>query len=85
MIYQIENKYYIRVAPMRYTEVKFVLKDDDVVIQTTSNKIESNANTVMKEFNFQQEKNNIKHKLINENDTEDTNGTVSNNKYRKRR
>ena len=84
MLYQIENKYYIRVAPMRYTEVKFILKGDDVVIQPTRNKLESNGRTIVSEFNFQKEKDNIKSKLLNDiSDSSKTETTIT--KYRKRR
>ena len=71
---------------MRYTEVKFVLKNEDVAIETTKNRIESNGNTVVKEFNFQKEKDNIKSDLLKQNkcsDSEQTKSTTT--KYRKRR
>lgn len=83
MIYQILNKYYIRVAPRKYTEIKFILKNDDVVIETTSNKLEANGNTVITTFDFQKEKDNIKKELINKQGEED--GSIKINKYRKRR
>lgn len=83
MLYQIENKYYIRVAPMKYTEVNFILKNDDVVIQPTRNKLESNGRTIIKEFDFQKEKDNIKSKLLNDGNSNDT-GEIT-TKYRKRR
>lgn len=83
MIYQILNKYYIRVAPRKYTEIKFILKNDDVVIETTQNKIESNGNTIITTFDFQKEKDNIKNKLMNEQSEENCSTKI--NKYRKRR
>lgn len=64
MLYQIENKYYIRVAPMKYTEVNFIIKNDDVVIQPTQNRILVTGGTKIKELNFQEEKNNIKTSLL---------------------
>ena len=83
MIYQIKNKYYIRVAPMKYTEVKFVLQNDDVVIKTTENRLISNADMEIKELNFQQEKEQIKASLLA--DTKNTSNTiVRSSKYRKR-
>ena len=86
MLYQIENKYYIRVAPMRYTEVKLSLTNDDVTIKPTRNKIESSGNTVIKEINFQKEKEKIKLDLLKKEKTDGseniTNGTT---KYRKHR
>lgn len=83
MLYKIENKYYIRVAPRKYTEVKFVLKNDDVVIQPTSNRIESNGTMVITQVDFQKEKDNIKSDLLKDNCSDDTKETVT--KYRKRR
>lgn len=86
MLYQIKNKYYIKVAPMKYTEVTFVLENDDVIIKPTRNKIESNCETQIKEINFQKEKDNIMSNLLKKDDTtvcekKETVGT----RYRKRR
>lgn len=64
MIYQIKNRYYIRVAPMKYTEVKFVLEKDEVIIEITGNKLISNADMEIKEINFQQEREKIKADLL---------------------
>ena len=83
MIYQIENKYYIRVAPMKYTEVKLVLKNNDVVIETTQNRIIANASMQIKEINFQQEKENIKASLL-EQPKETSNNSVRGSKHRRR-
>ena len=83
MIYQIENKYYIRVAPMKYTEVKFALKNDDVVIETTQNRIIVDSNTHVIEKNFQQEKENIKASLL-EQPKETSNNSVRGSKHRRR-
>lgn len=86
MLYQIENKYYIRVAPMKYTEVKLLLRNDDVVIEVTGNRILSNSDTVIKEINFQGEKEKIKASLLEEKkQTKETSNTsVRGSKYRKR-
>lgn len=86
MLYQIKDKYYIRVAPMKYTEVTFVLKDNDVIIKPTRNKIESDSETQIKEINFQKEKDNIMSDLLRKDETtvcekKETVGT----RYRKRR
>ena len=83
MIYQIENKYYIRVAPMKYTEVKFALKNNDVVIETTQNRIIVNGNTHVIEKNFQQEKENIKASLL-EQPKETSDNSVRGSKHRRR-
>lgn len=83
MLYQIMNKYYIKVAPMKYTEVKLVLRNDDVVIEVTSNRLISNSNMNIKEINFQNEKEKIKASLLA--DTKNTSNTsVRGSKYRKR-
>ena len=83
MLYQIMNKYYIRVAPMKYTEVKLVPHNDDVVIEITSNKLIADKNTDIKEVNFQKEKEKIKASLLA--DTKNTSNTsVRGSKYRKR-
>lgn len=83
MIYQIENKYYIRVAPMKYTEVKFILKNDDVVIETTQNRIIVNGNMNIKEINFQQDKEKIKASLLEE-PKKTSNNIVRGSKHRRR-
>lgn len=67
MLYIIDNKYYIRVAPMIYKEVEFKLINDDVVISTTKNKIEVNAKTIINTINFQSEKDKIKESLCKNN------------------
>ena len=86
MLYQIENKYYIRVAPMKYTEVKLLLRNNDVVIEVTGNRIISNSDTIIKEINFQGEKEKIKASLLEEKkQTKETSNTsVRGSKYRKR-
>ena len=84
MIYQIGNKYYIRVAPMKYTEVKFILKNDDVVINPTQNKIESNGSMTITEFNFQKEKENIKKSLQDTLNPEKKTTRTSGAKHRRR-
>lgn len=84
MIYQINNKYYIRVAPSIYTEISFILKNNDVTIKPTPNKIEVNSSANIKQLNFQKEKDKIKQHLQEENNTEQTTIVPRNSKYRKR-
>ena len=84
MIYQINNKYYIRVAPSIYTEISFILKNDDVIIKPTSNKIEVNSGAEIKQLDFQKEKVKIKQNLQEENNIENATIVPRNNKYRKR-
>jgi len=81
MIYQIENKYYIRVAPMKYTEIKFSLRDDEVVIVPTQKRIIINADTKITEINFKENKEQIKTSLLSETSAEET---VKCSKYRRR-
>lgn len=59
MLYLIDNKYYIKTAPLQYTEVSFVLKNDTVDIQPTNNKIETNMNAQIKSIVFRDEKDKI--------------------------
>ena len=86
MIYLIANKYYIKVAPMRYTEIDFFIKNNDVVIQPTKNRIESNSGTKIQEIDFKKEKEKIKRNLLKKDDdnNSDYNGVVT-TKHRKRR
>ena len=86
MIYLISNKYYIRVAPMKYTEVEFSIKDNDVVIKPTKNRIESNDGMKIQEINFQKEKEKIKKSLLRRNNESNSDFTrIADTKYRKRR
>lgn len=82
MIYQIDNKYYIRTAPMKYTEIEFLLKGNDVVVKPTHNRILANGHMSIKEINFQTEKDKIKKKLCNNGDTQET--AVKGSKHRRR-
>ena len=68
---------------MKYTEVKFELKNDDVIIHTTSNRIESNHTMEITQIDFQKEKDKIKSELLKDNCSGETTETVT--KYRKRR
>ena len=71
---------------MNYTEIKFVLKNDDVVIEPTKNKIEANNNMVIEKIDFQKEKEKIKEKLLKEEKTENSNRNgINDTKYRKHR
>lgn len=86
MLYKIENKYYVRVAPMKYTEVKFELKHNDVVIKVTSSRIIATGDMNIKEINFQKEKENIKASLLEETKQEDetSNTSMRGSRHRKR-
>lgn len=63
MLYLIDGKYYIKTAPLKYTEVSFSIKGDDVVISPTQNRFEANTKAVITSVDFQKEKNTIKKKL----------------------
>ena len=72
---------------MKYTEVNFILKNDDVVIQPTRNRLESNGQTIITEIDFQREKDSIKSDLLKQEKSVhlDDNTTSATTKYRKRR
>lgn len=63
MLYLIEGKYYIKTAPLKYTEVSFELKNDTVVIIPTQHKFEANTKAIIESVDFQKEKDNIKKSL----------------------
>ena len=85
MIYQIKNKYYIRVAPCIYKEINFILTNDSVTIKTLPNKIEITGNMDIKQIDFQKEKDSIKKQLLKEkNKEENTYSFPKNNKHRNR-
>jgi len=44
MIYSYENKYYVNISPRIYCEVEVQLKNDELRIQPTHNKIELSPN-----------------------------------------
>ena len=79
MLYLIDGKYYIKTAPLKYTEVSFSIKDGNVVIIPTQNRFEANAKAVITSVDFQKEKDTIKQSLESEN-TSDTTETI----YKKR-
>ncbi len=65
MIYQIEDTYYIKVSPIQYVQLDFEIKEDELILVPTKNKIEVNStDTKIKEINFQNEKDIIKNKIM---------------------
>lgn len=61
MIYQIDDRYYIKISPRQYIQLDFNIVDDDVILVPTSNKIEINPLDVdIKQIDFQNEKEKIK-------------------------
>ena len=62
MLYLIDGKYYIRVAPFRYTEVIVTNEDGKGHIHLTKNRIEVSNNTVILSVDLQAEANKIKNK-----------------------
>lgn len=51
MIYEINNKYYIKVGK-DFVEVEMVIKNDDIQLKPTKNKVENNGNVKYKEINL---------------------------------
>lgn len=61
MIYQINDRYYIKISPRQYVQLDFNIVDNDVILVPTSNKIEINPlNVDVKQIDFQNEKEKIK-------------------------
>ena len=61
MIYQINDRYYIKISPRQYVQLDFNIVDNDVILVPTSNKIEINPlNLDVKQIDFQNEKEKIK-------------------------
>ena len=67
MIYQIQDKYYINVAPHIFKEVNLCLKNDDLILVPTNNKIEVYKMYEVKQIFFQNEKESLKKKLFQNN------------------
>lgn len=64
MIYQIKDKYYINVAPHIFKEVKICLKNNDLILVPTNNKIEVYKLHEVKQIYFMEEKEALKKKLF---------------------
>lgn len=61
MIYQIDDRYYIKISPRQYVQLDFNIVDNDVILVPTSNKIEINPLDMdIKQIDFQNEKEKIK-------------------------
>lgn len=70
MIYEINNKYYVKIG-YDYNEISVILDDNgDVALVPLTNKIEGNG-IVAKEINFLQEKENLKKKLLSKKNMKD--------------
>lgn len=63
MIYLINGKYYVKISPLTYSEIKLELKGEDLNLVPIGNKIEVNSNTKIKEIVFRDEKDNLKKQL----------------------
>lgn len=63
MIYLINGKYYVKISPLTYSEIKLELKGEDLNLVPIGNKIEVNSDTKIKEIVFRDEKDNIKKQL----------------------
>ena len=55
MIYEINNKYYIKVGK-DFVEVEMVINNDDIKLNPTKNKIENNGKIKYKEINILSDK-----------------------------
>ena len=71
---------------MKYTEVKLSVRNDDVIVEVTSNRIVSTGNTNIKEINFQENKEKIKASLLEETKqtNENSNTSTRGSRHRKR-
>ncbi len=67
MIYRIDDKYYINIAPNVYKEIELRLEHNDVVIVPTENKREVYNMREVRQIYFQNEKEQLKKKLENSN------------------
>ena len=56
MIYKIANRYYVNISPMIFREVDLVVKNNQVVVEPRSKKIEVTANTNLSTINLADEK-----------------------------
>lgn len=81
MLYLIDGKYYIKTAPLKYTEVSFSIKGDDVVISPTQNRFEANAKAVITSVDFQKEKDTIRKSL----ESKETSDEITTYKKRNKR
>lgn len=63
MIYLINGKYYVKISPLTYSEIKLELKGEDLNLVPIGNKIEVNSDTKIKEIVFRDEKDNLKKQL----------------------
>lgn len=82
MIYQIKDKYYINVAPHIFKEINLCLKNDDLVLVPTNNKIEVYKMQEVRSICFQHEKDNLRKKLFS---TKKEETTATKSRPRKRR
>ena len=72
MIYLINGKYYVKISPLTYSEIKLELKGEDLNLVPIGNKIEVNSDIKIKEIVFRDEKDELKNK-INDGVDEDNN------------
>lgn len=63
MIYLINEKYYVKISPLMYSEVKLEMKNKDLTLVPVGNKIELDSNTKVKEIIFRDEKENLMKQL----------------------
>lgn len=91
MIYKINDKYYIRISPLKYKEIEMELIDDDVKVVAKQNTLEATGSMIITPIDFQSEKSKFKEQLLqtqSEEEIEESNEDVINytetRRYRRR-
>ena len=77
MIYLINGKYYVKISPLTYSEIKLELKGEDLNLVPIGNKIEVNSDIKIKEIVFRDERDDLKKQLKKASDAK-TSSAVSN-------
>ena len=77
MIYLINGKYYVKISPLTYSEIKLELKGEDLNLVPIGYKIEVNSDIKIKEIVFRDEKDNLKKQLKKSSEVK-TSSAVSN-------
>ena len=81
MIYLINGKYYVKISPLTYSEIKLELKGEDLNLVPIGNKIEVNSNTKIKEIVFRDEKDNLKKQLTKSSEAKTSSAVSKKNRW----
>lgn len=87
MIYKINDKYYIKISPLKYKEIEMELIDNDVKVVAKQNTIEATGNMVITPIDFQSQKDKFKEQLLQNQNEDSDEGEINyaeTRKYRKR-